>query len=90
MGGVLTEEEKLGARNEQAVKPLVFAYYVTGHGLGHATRVIEVRFLCLVLSFVLFVCLFVFVFVFASFALVASELPSDCSSKQMWNFSSNA
>jgi hypothetical protein len=28
--------------------------------------------------------------VFASFALVASELPSDCSSKQIWNFSSNA
>jgi hypothetical protein len=62
MGGVLTEEEKLGARNEQAVKPLVFAYYVTGHGLGHATRVIEVRFLCLVLSFVLFVCMFSFLF----------------------------
>ncbi|CAK9216976.1 unnamed protein product [Sphagnum jensenii] len=47
MGEVLTEQEKLGARNEQAVKPLVFAYYVTGHGLGHATRVIEVaRHLC--------------------------------------------
>ncbi len=62
MGEVLTEQEKLGARNEQAVKPLVFAYYVTGHGLGHATRVIEVRFLCLVLfCFVrLFSCLFLF------------------------------
>ena len=23
--------------------PLVFVYYVTGHGLGHATRVVEVR-----------------------------------------------
>jgi hypothetical protein len=47
MGEVLTEQEKLGARNERAVKPLVFAYYVTGHGLGHATRVIEVaRHLC--------------------------------------------
>lgn len=22
---------------------LVFAYYVTGHGFGHATRVVEVR-----------------------------------------------
>ncbi len=58
MGEVLTEQEKLGARNEQAVKPLVFAYYVTGHGLGHATRVIEVRFPCLVLF--CFVCLFLF------------------------------
>jgi hypothetical protein len=47
MGEVLTEQEKLGVRNEQTVKPLVFAYYVTGHGLGHATRVIEVaRHLC--------------------------------------------
>lgn len=25
-------------------RPLVFAYYVTGHGFGHATRVVEVRF----------------------------------------------
>ncbi len=89
MGEVLTEQEKLGARNERAVKPLVFAYYVTGHGLGHATRVIEVWFPCLILSCL--VCLFSFFFlVFASFALVASELPSDCSSKQIWNFSSNA
>jgi hypothetical protein len=24
---------------------LVFAYYVTGHGFGHATRVVEVYFL---------------------------------------------
>jgi hypothetical protein len=24
-------------------EPLVFVYYVTGHGLGHATRVVEVR-----------------------------------------------
>lgn len=22
--------------------PLIFAYYVTGHGFGHATRVVEV------------------------------------------------
>ncbi|KAL5974204.1 D-arabinose 1-dehydrogenase (NAD(P)(+)) [Asimina triloba] len=26
----------------EARKPLVFAYYVTGHGFGHATRVVEV------------------------------------------------
>ena len=26
---------------------LVFAYYVTGHGFGHATRVVEVRSLTL-------------------------------------------
>ena len=25
-------------------KHLVFAYYVTGHGFGHATRVVEVSF----------------------------------------------
>ncbi|KAI3975448.1 hypothetical protein MKX01_022320 [Papaver californicum] len=25
-----------------SVKPLVFAYYITGHGFGHATRVVEV------------------------------------------------
>lgn len=24
---------------------LVFAYYVTGHGFGHATRVVEVNYL---------------------------------------------
>lgn len=24
---------------------LVFAYYVTGHGFGHATRVVEVKYL---------------------------------------------
>jgi hypothetical protein len=28
---------------EPAAAPLVFACYVTGHGLGHATRVVEVR-----------------------------------------------
>ncbi|XP_022889317.1 L-arabinokinase-like [Olea europaea var. sylvestris] len=27
---------------ESPKKPLVFAYYVTGHGFGHATRVVEV------------------------------------------------
>ncbi|XAR47978.1 L-arabinokinase [Bertholletia excelsa] len=27
---------------QATTKPLVFAYYVTGHGLGHATRVVEV------------------------------------------------
>lgn len=27
-----------------STRPLVFAYYVTGHGFGHATRVVEVRF----------------------------------------------
>ncbi len=78
MGEVLTEQEKLGARNEQAVKPLVFAYYVTGHGLGHATRVIEVWFPCLVLScFVLFVCFhfcFCFCFVCFSFIRIAIRL----------------
>jgi hypothetical protein len=26
-----------------SLAPLVFAYYVTGHGYGHATRVVEVR-----------------------------------------------
>lgn len=29
---------------------LVFAYYVTGHGFGHATRVVEVSYLCSLLS----------------------------------------
>lgn len=27
-----------------STRPLIFAYYVTGHGFGHATRVVEVRF----------------------------------------------
>ena len=31
-------------------KHLVFAYYVTGHGFGHATRVVEVFLLTLSLS----------------------------------------
>jgi hypothetical protein len=39
MAEVVREED--GA--EPAAAPLVFAYYVTGHGLGHATRVVEVR-----------------------------------------------
>lgn len=26
----------------QTKRPFVFAYYVTGHGFGHATRVVEV------------------------------------------------
>ncbi|XP_052200216.1 L-arabinokinase-like [Diospyros lotus] len=29
-------------RGSAPTKPLVFAYYVTGHGFGHATRVVEV------------------------------------------------
>ncbi|KAG9449316.1 hypothetical protein H6P81_009281 [Aristolochia fimbriata] len=29
-------------RGSSPTKPLVFAYYVTGHGFGHATRVVEV------------------------------------------------
>lgn len=33
-------------------KHLVFAYYVTGHGFGHATRVVEVLFLYLFFVFV--------------------------------------
>jgi len=28
---------------ESARAKLVFAYYVTGHGFGHATRVVEVH-----------------------------------------------
>lgn len=32
---------------ESSRSPLVFAYYVTGHGFGHATRVVEVRSLTL-------------------------------------------
>ncbi|KAL2481881.1 L-arabinokinase [Abeliophyllum distichum] len=31
---------------ESPKKPLVFAYYVTGHGFGHATRVVEVLLDC--------------------------------------------
>ncbi|KAG6391367.1 hypothetical protein SASPL_149121 [Salvia splendens] len=31
----------MGAQ-DSAKRPLVFAYYVTGHGFGHATRVVEV------------------------------------------------
>jgi hypothetical protein len=31
-------------------KHLVFAYYVTGHGFGHATRVVEVSFTALIFS----------------------------------------
>lgn len=34
---------------------LVFAYYVTGHGLGHATRVVEVHWVCLIFSFFSFI-----------------------------------
>lgn len=34
------EEAVSASRNH-----LVFAYYVTGHGFGHATRVIEVTFI---------------------------------------------
>jgi hypothetical protein len=39
MAEVVREED--GA--EPAAAPLVFAYYVTDHGLGHATSVVEVR-----------------------------------------------
>jgi hypothetical protein len=39
MAEVVREEDG----GEPAAAPLVFAYYVTGHGLGHATRVVEVR-----------------------------------------------
>ena len=36
-------------------KHLVFAYYVTGHGFGHATRVVEVSvFFLLLISATLF------------------------------------
>lgn len=31
------------SESESSRPPLVFAYYVTGHGFGHATRVVEVR-----------------------------------------------
>lgn len=47
------EEAKIFPRSrmgkQMGKKPLVFAYYVTGHGFGHATRVLEVfffKFLC--------------------------------------------
>lgn len=33
--------------------PLIFAYYVTGHGFGHATRVVEVS-----------VCEFIYIYIF--------------------------
>ena len=33
---------------------LVFAYYVSGHGFGHATRVVEVNFFFCFISFSLF------------------------------------
>jgi L-arabinokinase len=36
-----TTEEKL-ASPSTTKKPKRFAYYVTGHGFGHATRVVEV------------------------------------------------
>lgn len=37
--------EKDGEAVSASRNHLVFAYYVTGHGFGHATRVIEVNFL---------------------------------------------
>lgn len=46
MGVVVEPEES----NQQ--QPLIFAYYVTGHGFGHATRVVEVH-LIFLSSFVL-------------------------------------
>lgn len=33
--------------------PLIFAYYVTGHGFGHATRVVEVS-----------VCEFIYIYIY--------------------------
>lgn len=41
---------------------LVFAYYVTGHGFGHATRVIEVSFVHPILLIVFRINFFFFVF----------------------------
>jgi len=32
-----------GIVSSKQQQPLVFAYYVTGHGFGHATRVVEVH-----------------------------------------------
>lgn len=37
----MTIEEDVQVSGSQ--KHLVFAYYITGHGFGHATRVVEVR-----------------------------------------------
>ena len=39
----MAEVRENGVAEAAAAAPLVFAYYVTGHGLGHATRVVEVR-----------------------------------------------
>jgi len=36
--------EKEGEDVSAPPRHLVFAYYVTGHGFGHATRVVEVYF----------------------------------------------
>lgn len=36
--------------------PLIFAYYVTGHGFGHATRVVEVS-----------VCEFLYIYIYLFF-----------------------
>lgn len=38
----MAEVKEPGDAGLAAGVPLVFAYYVTGHGLGHATRVVEV------------------------------------------------
>lgn len=37
----VAEQREMGAE-DSTKRPLVFAYYVTGHGFGHATRVVEV------------------------------------------------
>ena len=47
------EEAVSASRNH-----LVFAYYVTGHGFGHATRVIEVTFLHPLITFLIIVFFF--------------------------------
>lgn len=38
-----TTASKMIMSNPSPPPTLVFAYYVTGHGFGHATRVVEVR-----------------------------------------------
>ncbi|XP_026458266.1 L-arabinokinase-like [Papaver somniferum] len=40
--GEVDEISNTSSSELSSVKPLVFAYYITGHGFGHATRVVEV------------------------------------------------
>ncbi|KAL8045718.1 hypothetical protein ABFX02_08G132900 [Erythranthe guttata] len=50
------QEEEEGAE-DSVQRPLVFAYYVTGHGFGHATRAVELhRHLSLSVSLCVCVC----------------------------------